>query len=277
MVALGCASASAAKSSSETGRPETAAVGRVGERPVGAEGLQAIFGRRRVGVVPVRARQVVGLLRGADDGPVSGAAAEIAGEQVVDAGEVGLRLGAVGGPEAHHEARRAEAALRAVTLGQRGLHRVEPAVRSAQVLDGDDLAPVQHGQELDAGVDRADDHRAGGVALAQAHGAGAAVALGTALLGAGEPPLVAEPVQQRRGRRQVRDLDRGAVEQESDRFAHDAISSPDRSSSHRARAAAARGNAPPGRRCRSGSAPGRGTSARAGPAPARRNRRRRGR
>ena len=66
---------------------------------------------------------------GVDDRPIAGAAAEIAGEPGVDLGaaeRAGGRL--VHREQRHHEAGRAEAALRSVALDQRRLHRVQAAV-----------------------------------------------------------------------------------------------------------------------------------------------------
>ena len=46
------------------------------------------------------------------------------------------------GEQAHHDARRAEAALRAVLLDHRRLDRMQPAA-VGKVLDGDDLGAVR--------------------------------------------------------------------------------------------------------------------------------------
>jgi hypothetical protein len=59
----------------------------------------------------------------------------------------------VTGPQAHHEARRAEAALRAVAVHQALLHRMQRPARRGQVFHREQRLAVQRGQELDAGVD----------------------------------------------------------------------------------------------------------------------------
>ena len=92
--------------------------------------------------------------RRVDDRAVARAAAEIAGERIVD----GLaahrpRAVLVEREQAHHDAGRAEAALRAVMLDHRRLHRMERAV-VGEVLDGDDLGAVDLAEQEDAGVDR---------------------------------------------------------------------------------------------------------------------------
>ena len=48
----------------------------------------------------------------------------------------------------------------------------------------------------------------------------AAIAFGTAFLRAGQPPFVAQELQQRRLRRKAGDVDAFAVQQEADRLAH---------------------------------------------------------
>ena len=96
------------------------------------------------------------LLHRADDRGVAGAAAEIAGERVVDRLLAGQRVGRAGqGEHRHDEAGRAEAALRAVAVDHRLLHRVQPPVGALEVLDGEQLAAVEGRHELDAGVDGA--------------------------------------------------------------------------------------------------------------------------
>ena len=86
----------------------------------------------------------VGLLHGPHDRRVAGAAAEIAGQRVVDGRLVrqGFRLPGQG-EHRHHETRRAEAALRAVAVDHRLLHRMQLAVGRFQILDRQQLAAVQ--------------------------------------------------------------------------------------------------------------------------------------
>ena len=116
--------------------------------------------------------------------------------------------------ERHHEARRAEAALRAVAVGHRALDRVERAA-PRQALDGLQRLAVEHRQEEDAGIDRAPFDRVA-VQLAEQHGAGAAIALGAAFLGAGAAQRVAQIVEDGGGGIGVLDLDHLAVEEEAD-------------------------------------------------------------
>ena len=54
-----------------------------------------------------------------DDRPIAGAAAEIAGQRIVDGVEIGLLAACREGVGRHHEARGAEAALRGVRVGHR--------------------------------------------------------------------------------------------------------------------------------------------------------------
>ena len=97
----------------------------------------------------------------------------------------------------------------------RGLDRVQPAVRAAQMLDGDDVAAVAGGEEADAGVHRLIDHRAV-VQAPDQHRAGAAVALGAAFLGAGEAPAEAQEIQQRVAGTGLGQLDFGVVQKKTD-------------------------------------------------------------
>ena len=108
-------------------------------------------------------RQVEHPLAGIEDRPVAGAAAEVSGER---AANLRRRSGAsppprarVERPQRHHEAGRAEAALRAVAVDHRLLHRVQVAIRLPQVLDGEERLAVERRHELDAGVDGLERHR----------------------------------------------------------------------------------------------------------------------
>ena len=123
----------------------------------------------------------------------------------------------------HHEARRAEAALRAVLLHHRRWTGCRVAVGPAQVLHGEKLAAVELTQEGDAGIDRAVAQALGaGRALGahHDHGAGPAIALVAALLGADQPLGAAQPVEHRQ--RRVAGLDRAQLmaEEEADRVSH---------------------------------------------------------
>ena len=111
-------------------------------------------------------------LAGIEDRAVAGAAAEVArqvvGELLARGPRAGIQVPLVGRPQRHHEARRAEAALGAVALDQRLLHRVELrhrvlvvplrvdrlAALALEIFHREQRLAVQRGQELDAGVDR---------------------------------------------------------------------------------------------------------------------------
>ena len=152
---------------------------------------------------------------GIDDRTVAGAAAQIAGDQVLHRCPVRDRAGQPARMQLHDEARRAEAALAAVTLDHRGLHRMRPV--ASDMLHGLDRAPVHCRQKLDAGVHRAAMQAAGPVGFGQKHRAGTAIALGAAFLGAGQPLGAAQIFQQRRRRRDALDGAFLAVEDEADR------------------------------------------------------------
>ena len=90
-----------------------------------------------------------------DDRLVAGAATEIALQRLFDlAPGSGLSVRQPEAVERHDEARRAEAALRAVTIDHRLLHRMQRAVLGRQMLDGDDMGGIQRADETDAGIDR---------------------------------------------------------------------------------------------------------------------------
>ncbi len=108
------------------------------------------------------------------------------------------------------KARRAEPALRPVMLDHRLLHGVQRAMRPGDPLDSPHRTPVELRQEQDAGVQRP---RA--VLVGDHHRAGPAIALVAALLGAGQAPLVAQPVKQSRRGRRI-DLDSFPVQRKPD-------------------------------------------------------------
>ena len=135
---------------------------------------------------------------------------------------VGLLPAMEEGEERHDEARRAEAALRAVGLDQRLLDGVEIAVAVRQVLDGDQLLAVERRHELDAGIDRAIAEPVA-VELAEHHRAGAAIALGAALLGAAAPLDPAQILEHGHRRIDRAELAEPAAEQEPDAVAHAAV------------------------------------------------------
>ena len=138
------------------------------------------------------------------DRPIAGAATEIAGQHVVDGVAAGTAIARmIVREQAHHDAGRAEAALRAMQARHRFLHGMQRAVLG-EVFDRDQLCAVDLAEQRDAGVNRLVHQTA--VALArQHHGAGAAIALRAALLGAGRALLKAQPIKQRGARRKLLD------------------------------------------------------------------------
>ena len=226
--ASGCSSRSSARASTVRRGMELAP--RIADRDgrVVLQGLQAGDRIRALGCQPIgRApAQLQHAMRGRDDRRIARAAAEVAGERVVDplraqrgGAVVGLGVVLVEREQRHHEAGRAEAALRAVALDHRPLHGVRRAVRAGEVLDRQQLAAVQLADEPDAGVDRL-------VADAPVSEppdrdrAGAAVALVAALLGAGPPLDQAQPVEHGQGRVDPIELPQLLAEQKSDLLAH---------------------------------------------------------
>ena len=91
---------------------------------------------------------------GIDDRAIAGAAAEIAGERLVDERILGRLAAVVEREHRHREARRAEAALRGVGVDQRLLHRMQRAVARRQPLDREHRAAVELRQHHQAGIDR---------------------------------------------------------------------------------------------------------------------------
>ena len=136
-----------------------------------------------------------------DDVGVGAAAADVAAHPLahLGCGQLGRR-GQVGADVARnarldlveHRDRRADlprravAALVAVMLDERRLHRVQ-VVGRAQALDGGDLVALVHDREREAGGDPPAIHD---------HGAGAALALIAALLAAGQMQVLAQCVEQ---------------------------------------------------------------------------------
>ena len=106
-----------------------------------------------------------------------------------------------------------------MAVDHRLLDRVQAAVRTLQILDGEQLAAVEGAHELDAGIDRAVVEPIG-VGLGHDHGAGAAVALVAPFLGAGAAPAQPEPVEHRLGRVDPVELDQLVAEEEADLVTH---------------------------------------------------------
>src|SRR5690242_1010753 len=127
-----------------------------------------------------------GKLDSFDDLGVAGAAAEVAGESVLDlvaGGGGGVRQEGGAGDE---EAGRAVAALRRATLGEGQLERVQGVVAS-KALDSGDGGILGFDGEQQAGEDRLAIHQ---------HGAGATVAQLAAVLGASQVQLLTQHFEQ---------------------------------------------------------------------------------
>src|SRR5687767_2218586 len=119
---------------------------------------------------PSRGRQ-----RGRDDVLVARAAAQVAGDRLPHLGLGRIRGLPQEARERHQEARRAEAALKAVMLAERLLKRIEP-VAVGETLHGLDLAPVYLRREQQTrahgGAVEHDRARAADAVLAPEMGAG---------------------------------------------------------------------------------------------------------
>ena len=106
-----------------------------------------------------------------------------------------------------------------MTLHHRLLHGMQAAVRLLQILDRQQCAAIEGGQEPDAGIDRLEGQLTA-LKLAHDHGAGAAIALGAAFLGAGAMQVFAQMLQHGARRRHAfHAVDRAAVV-ELDRLSH---------------------------------------------------------
>ena len=92
---------------------------------------------------------------------------------------------------------------------------MQPAVFSPQMLDGDHMATVERRQKPDAGIDGLIFQNAAGQPANQ-HRAGAAVAFRTAFLGACQPALQTQVVEQGLVGRCIRNSYVGAVQQKPD-------------------------------------------------------------
>ena len=138
--------------------------------------------------------------RGIDDRTVAGAAAQVPGDPVVHGGAGdGPACGIMEQREQrHHEAGRAEAALGAVEVDHRLLHRMQAVGR--EVVDRDHVAAVGLPGEHDAGIHGGIDQPLADPPP-QHHRAGAAVALRASLLGPHRPLMEPQIIEegQRRG------------------------------------------------------------------------------
>ena len=147
-----------------------------------------------------RAREAIGGAVGANlesrihDWSISGAAAQVARQRVVDLRSISHTVAFMKVSEqAHHDARSAEAALRAVLARHRGLNRMQFAVLG-EVFDRNEFGAVQLAEQRDARIDRLVHDAA--VALARHdHGAGATIAFRAAFFSPGRTLLQTQPVE----------------------------------------------------------------------------------
>ena len=163
------------------------------------------------GLVDLGARQIGHLLGGVENRAVTGAAAQIARKIVLGLfARDGLALAhavLVHAEQAHHEARRAEAALRSVAANHGFLGRVDAGGLVAhdqrvarEVFYGPQRQPVHGMRQAYAAVDC---RIAQLLAFGRGHGlayhyrAGAAIALGAAFLGAGAAQVFAQHLEKR--------------------------------------------------------------------------------
>ena len=121
-----------------------------------------------------------------DDLVVAGAAAEVAGQRLAISASLGGRVGLEQRLRRHQDPRRAVAALRGAEVGEGALQRME-LVAERETFDGLDRASLHLG-----GEDEAREHRP----AVDQHRAGAALAELAAVLGAGEPALLAQDLEQ---------------------------------------------------------------------------------
>jgi hypothetical protein len=161
-------------------------------------------------------RVIVHASTGFEDRAIAGATAEVAGDGFAHSG-LAAAPALIEAGEGHDEARRAEAALRAMAFHHGGLHRVSSApgltaaIVARQPLDGKHLLTGDTAEERDTAVD--DLWCLAG--LGHQYRAGTAVAGSAALLGTAEPRLRAQETQQCLRGRAVPDCHRFAVDRQS--------------------------------------------------------------
>jgi hypothetical protein len=157
--------------------------------------------------------------RRVDDRTVSGAAAQIAGQRLVDGGSIWPGFGPQG-EQGHDETGRTEAALRGVVIDHCLLHRVQRPISGGEVLDGQQLTAVQGREEQDAGV----DGLMAAILIHEYNCTRAAVAFRAAFLGAAQTFRTAQIFQHGHGRVDVTERSRFGSEAEVDRVAHRILS-----------------------------------------------------
>src|SRR5947207_956643 len=151
---------------------------------------------------------------GIDDRTITGAAAEIARERVVDVAARWPVRRLVQREQRHHKAGCAKAALRAMAVDERLLDRMQRAIIASQALDGDQLLAVERRDKLNARIDRAKSHAAV-LELADDDGTCAAIALGTAFLRTGATQILAQILKHRPRRIDIVQRDDVTVEREA--------------------------------------------------------------
>ena len=165
-----------------------------------------------------RGRLRAGSPRRVADRAIAGAAAQIARERIIDHRLVErARPLLMQDEQAHHDARRTEAALRTVMGDHRFLDRMQRAAL-CEILHGDEIRPVDLAEQQDAGIDRLVDeppvpHPS------ERDSAGAAIALPATLLGAERAHLLAQIIEQRGARMEFGNFAGHAVAGEADRLA----------------------------------------------------------
>ena len=196
---------------------ETGVVGEPGEQRRG------LAGTPREGVVRLSraARE-----RGVRDRAVAGATAQVAGEPVVHNRPVRAPPRVVKGEEAHHESGGAEPALRRVQIDHGALHGMQRSVGGSEIFHGDDFGPVDHSQKQDAAIHRLVAQATVSVEAPDRDGAGTAVALRTAFLGAARAFPDPEMVEQSLGRGEVAPFDDTAAADEANAVAGHGSASP---------------------------------------------------
>ena len=200
---------------------------RFADRCIGLQGAET--GRQAFQRQP-RARCVQHAFARIEDGPVAGAAAEVAAQGVGKLGAcragLALRVSLVAGRQRDSKPRRAKAALRAVRRHQGTLRRMQVAGRR-EILHRQQRLAVQRGQEADAGVDGAkrEARTSNGLAwlghvagqLGDQQRAGAAIAFGAAFLAATGTGVLPQPLQHAAGGPVVGQLDGLAAKDKTDR------------------------------------------------------------
>ena len=175
------------------------------------QGVGVALGERRGGLVLLRERC-------GDDGGVAGAAAQVARQPHAHAGFVERAALFAQPGDGHHEARRAVAALAAVVVDERLLHRMK-LTTFGEPFDRDDQGTVELPQVLDARVDG--QERATGARDERC--ASAAVALGAHHLGARQPELVAQQIRERPAEGVAAHLMGAAVDRDKDVVPHGVV------------------------------------------------------